>query len=260
MYSFVLTDLCCPADLGEPHEVAEAAAKAGLQSVVYVSDGAASLPDEATIKDIASDPSLATLHPGVAVRGPGFGYVILVENWSDSPLLAALDGMNQPEVIERAAHDAGGCAIPVSPRQGPDGEVFRQVVAPSGVSQVGTVAYVAGGTYMGRDLDVEDTAAAKRRVLAGTGPYGAREDLGRFATLFPVTPGDLAALINALNSGLGLSLELGDRSSSAPPKPEKTRRRRRKRSGRRRKQAREGEDGATASGGDGEATPEGNGS
>jgi len=240
--------------LGAPREVAEAAAKAGLQSVVYVADGAASLPDEATIKDIASDPSLATLHPGVAVRGPGFGFVILVENWSDSPLLAALDGMSQPEAIERAAHEAGGCAIPVSPRQGPDGEVFRQVVAPSGASRVGTVAYVAGGTYMGRDLDVEDTAAAKRRVLAGTGPYGTREDLGRFATLFPVMPGDLAALINALNNGLGLSLELGD-SGNAPPKPEKTRRRRRKRSGRRRKQAREGEDGAAASD---EATPEGN--
>jgi len=247
MYSFVLIDLCCPADLGEPHEVAEAAAKAGLQSVVYVVDGAASLPDAETITAIAADPALATLHPGVSVRGPGFGYVVLVENWSDSPLLAALEGMTQPELIEQAANEAGGCALPVSPRQGPDGEVFRNVTAPSDSSRVGTVAYVAGGSYMGRDLDVEDTAAARRRILAGTGPYGSRDDLGRFATLFQAAPGDLRALINALNSGLGLSLELGATTTS--PKPEKTQRRRRKRSGRRRNKKSEAGQGADSSGG-----------
>jgi hypothetical protein len=255
MYSFVLIDLCCPADLGAPHEIAEAAATAGLQSVIYVVDDAAELPDIETIEAIASDPKLATLYPGVATRGPGFGYVILIENWSDSPLLAALDGMNDPNVIERAAHDAGGCAIPVSPRQGPDGEVFRSVTAPSDVSRIGTVAYVAGGTYLGRDLDVEDTAAARRRVLAGTGPYGARDDLGRFATLFQVMPGDLTGLINALKSGLGLSLELGG-THSAPP-PEKTkRRRRRKRSGRRRNQNNDGEQEETSDSGSSEGTPE----
>jgi hypothetical protein len=253
MYSFVLIDLCCPADLGDPHEIADTAAKAGLQSVVYVVDGAAALPDVETIEAIAADPALATLHPAVSIRGAGFGYVILVENWSDSPLLPALEGMNQPAVIERAAQEAGGCALPVSPRQGPDGEVFRDVIAPSDVSSVGTVAYVAGGTCLGRDLDVEDVAAARRRVLAGTGPYGSRADLGRFATLFQVEPDDLSGLINALNCGLGLSLELGQ-EAIAPPEPEQKPRKRRRRSGRRRnKDAGDGSTEAPASQGSDDA-------
>ena len=223
MHHFLLIDLCCPADLGAPKELAHAGAQAGLEALLYVVDGATALPDQAVINEIAADPELATLHPAVAVRGEGYG--------SDSSLLTALESMTQPELIEAAANEAGGCAIPVSPRQGPDGEVFRKVAPSSDVSQVGTVACVAGGSMLGRDLDLEDTALAHRRVLAGTGPYGSRDDLGRFATLLPITPGDVQALINALNLGLGLACEFGN---TVAPKPPKKRRRRRRNAGKRR--------------------------
>ena len=247
MHAFVLIDLCCPADLGTPGEIALAGAKAGLDALIYTVDGSASLPDRDLIAEIAEDPSLATLHPAVAVRGQGYGYAVLVPNWSDSPLLAALESMSDPALIEHAARDAGGCAIPVSPRQGADGEVFREVAKLTDVSNVGSVVSVAGGSILARDLDLEDCALARRRVLAGTGPYGALENLGHYATLLPVAPGDVEALINALGQGLGLALELG--TTSAPPQPKK-KRRRRKRSGRRR--TRGGE-----SNGDGATKPQG---
>ena len=103
MASFVLIDLCFPAVLAEPRVVAEAAAKAGLQAVVYVCDSADSLPDPATITSIAEDPGLADLHPAVAVRGEGFGYVVLVPEWADSPALSALASLRDGRTIETVA-------------------------------------------------------------------------------------------------------------------------------------------------------------
>ena len=226
MASFVLIDLCFPAAQGEPRVVAEAAARAGLQAVVYARDCGEDQPDPETISDIARDNALATLYPAVSVRGEGFGYVVLVPQWEDSPLLGVLGEMADGAAIEAAAHEAGGCAIPMCPRQGPDGTVLRCVQAPSDLCRVGTVAHVAGATHLGRDLDVEDTAASRRRVLSGTGPYGSMEDIGRFATLFQVHRGDLSALLGALKQGSGLALEV---AQTGRPVAKKKRRRRRNR-------------------------------
>ena len=235
MVSYVLIDLCFPGALADAQRLAQRAAEVGLQSVVYVCDGVGALPDQATIDAIAADSTLATLHPAVMVRGAGYAYVILVEDWTNSPLLAALPSIEDPRAIEQATLEAGGCALPVSPRQGPDGEVYRVVTLPSEGVSVGTVAQVAGGTILARDLDVEDAAMARRRILAGTGPYGSFEDLGRFATLFQIPPRDIKALIGALNGGLGLALETLGEGGPAPKK----KRRRRNRRPRRRKGAEE---------------------
>ena len=239
MEAFALIDLCCPAALGRPEEIARAAKKAGLDSVVYVVDGFAALPEAGPIQAIADDHDLATLHPALSIRGEGYGYVVIVEDWATSPLLSALEALSEPSLIEQAVQEAGGCALPVSPRQGADGEVFRSVRGAHPLCEVGVVACVSGGSHLARDLDLEDAALNRRRVLAGTGPYGDMAELGRLATLMPVWPGDAAGLVEALNKGLGLALERGE---ARVERGQKKRRRRRKKSSHRGKGAASGSD------------------
>ncbi|MFT7580397.1 MAG: hypothetical protein ACI9MR_002068, partial [Myxococcota bacterium] len=74
---------------------------------------------------------------------------------------------------------------------------------------LGIVAMVAGGSPLGRDLDVEDAGIYKRRVLAASGPFADAKQLGRFATLLPSGADDMGGIIAALTQGYGVGIELG---------------------------------------------------
>lgn len=218
-----LIDLYVPASVGSPEEVAEAAARAHLDAVVYVAHHADELPDPEVVAALAARSDLPRLHPAVAALGNGYRFVVLLPEWDSEAVYDALEVLDSPEAIQATVAQAGGCALPVSPRQAPDGEVMRSAPRLAEAPPVGVVCVVDGGSALGRDLDVEDTASGGRRVLGGSGPFASLETVGRFASVLPAPADDLVAVIAALAKGLGAAVEL-----LAPTEGKKRKRKRRR--------------------------------
>ncbi|MCC6622287.1 MAG: hypothetical protein IT385_13575 [Deltaproteobacteria bacterium] len=202
--SFALIDLYFPAHAATPEQVQEAADRAGLDAVLLVAECQGDLPSP---EALAALPGKCRLHPACVVSGAGFRFAIIAPRGFDGFSFDAVEASNDPRTIQAAAHALGGVALPVRPRQSAPTAVERQV-APLPADRVGIVALVAAGSRLGRDLDIEDAGIAERRILGGTGPFGALADLGRLATILPGDPGELASLVGALQRGLGVGVEL----------------------------------------------------
>lgn len=242
--SFALVDLYFPAHAATPEQVQEVADRAGLDAVLLVAESLAELPHP---EALAALPGRCRLHVACAVSGVGFRFAIVAPLGFDGFSFDAVESSNDPRTIQAAAHALGGVALPVSPRQSSATSVERQV-QPLPAAHVGVVALVAAGSRLGRDLDIEDAGIAERRILAGTGPFGALADLGRYATILPASAGELATIVGALQRGLGAGVELIARKPVSarhrrpdpregrehePPKEPNDKKRRRRRRGKR---------------------------
>lgn len=204
---FALVDLYFPAHAAPAAEVLAAADAAGLDALVLVAEQLSELPSAAELAELA-ERGRCRLHVACAVSGPGFRFMLVTARGFDGLSLEAIESSGDPKVIHAAAQALGGAAIPVSPRQASSGEVARQV-PPLPTEAIGVVALVAAGSRLGRDLDLEDASIAERRILGASGPFATVAELGRYATLVPAPASDLAAIIGALQRGLGFAVELG---------------------------------------------------
>lgn len=240
-----LIDLYFPASAADPAQIAAAAAAAGLDAVVIVADHLDDLPDLDELERLNAGDGGARLHRAVVVSGLGFRMALLIDGDLEDVSFDAIEASGDLALIHAAVDELDGVALPICPRQGAEGTVHRQVVPLAARSPVGVVAMVAGGSRLGRDLDIEDAGLDGRRVLAATGPFGQLADLGRYATLVPAAADRLEDIITALNKGLGVGVELGPRVERAKAtarddgddgdgerkKPKRRRRSRRRRSG-----------------------------
>lgn len=240
MSRYSLVDPYVPATAGPPGEVAQAAARAGIDALVYVAYGWDELPDEEAIAELARRDDRPTVHPAMVAFGPGYRFAVLLPDWQNEAVYNALETLASPAGIQAAVTEAGGCALPTCPRQTLDGEVMRRTPPLAPEPHVGVVAQVVGASELGRDLDTEDAGAAGRRVLGASGPFAGLGDLGTFMTLVPGDARDVEVLVEALNRGLGLAVEISDDDGDRPGqsggegggRKGKGRRRRRRRGGR----------------------------
>ena len=237
MNRYSLIDLYFASSAATPEEVVKAAEAAHIDAVIFVAESADSLPSRESIEALnaAGGPQL---HPACVLSGPGYRVAVVLDAWDDADTYDAIEAVGNLALIQSAVADAGGVAIPAGPRQDPDGEVLRTIARLSAEPAVGIVAMVAGGSILGRDLDIEDAGVAGRRVLGGTGPFGGHEDLGRYATLLPADPTRVDDIIRCLVQGFGVCVEQagprgGERAPGPTDQPDKKRRRRRRRRGRR---------------------------
>lgn len=243
-----LIDLYFPANGAEPAQIAAAATAAGVDAVVIVADHVDDLPDLDELEQLNAGDEGPHLHRAVAVSGLGFRMALIIDGDLEDVSFDAIEASGDLALIHAAVDELDGVALPICPRQGAEGTVHRQVVPLAARSPVGVVAMVAGGSRLGRDLDIEDAGLDGRRVLAATGPFGQLADLGRYATLVPAAADRLEDIIAALNKGLGVGVELGPRVERATAattrdggdddsgggdrkKPKRRRRSRRRRSG-----------------------------
>ena len=203
-----LIDLYVPASTGSLEEAARAAAAGRVDAIVYVADSPEELPDPDEVAAVAEAEGTVPVHLGTVALGPGYRFLVLLPADASEAVHGALEVLDDPVAVQAAVAEAGGCAVPVSPRQDPDGEVMRTRARLAKAPPVGVVAVVAGGSSLGRDLDVEDASAAGRRILGGTGPFGDLQAVGRFASVLPADPNDLDSIVDALNKGLGAAVEL----------------------------------------------------
>jgi len=208
MVRHALIDLCFPAHDTEPGDVVAAAKAAGLDAIVLVSDDPDDLPEHGELAALGAAGGLA-VHTGCFVTGLGFRMAILVPGDPGAVNLAAIEASGDPALVQAAVRELRGCALPICPRQGGEGVVHRQVAPLPAEPPVGVVAMIAGGSHLGRDLDIEDAGAQGRRILGATGPFGQLEDIGRYVTLLPADPADINAIIRCLNEGHGVAIELG---------------------------------------------------
>ncbi len=222
-------DLYVPAHSISMVEAATAAHRRGVDAVVWVVDDPELLPEPAEVKAVGRADGHAWVYPACVATGPGYRYLLLVPGWSDTPVFKALEALDSASAVLAAIAEVGGCAVPVGPRHANEATVNREVTPLPEGPGVGVLALLAGGQLMARDLDIEAARAAGRRVLAGTGPFGTAEQIGRFATLLPAPADSLRGLLQKLASGCGIALEM----SSAEPRPERKKRRRRRRGKRR---------------------------
>lgn len=213
-------------------EAAEAARRARIDAFVYVVDSPEEMPTAEELAALRERGDMPAAHPALLTLGNGYRYAVLLpsDNGTSSDAIhGALEVLDDGVAIQSMVGEAGGCAIPVCPRQAPDGEVMRGTPRLAPDRPVGVVAVVQGGSNLGRDLDVEDAAAGGRRVLGGTGPFGTLEQVGRFATVLPADPGQVESIIGALVKGLGAAVELLE-SRDGGSKRKRKRKRNRKRS------------------------------
>ncbi|MGM0574193.1 MAG: hypothetical protein ACQEXJ_00470 [Myxococcota bacterium] len=214
MSQYSLVDLYVPASAGSPEEVAEAAANAGLDALVYVAHTWEELPDEEEIAALAERRDRPTVHPALVSLGLGWRFALLLPEWGNETVYNAVEALATPDAIQTTVTEAGGCALPVSPRQSPDGEVMREGPILADEPPIGVVAQVAGGSELGRDLDTEDAGAAGRRILGATGPFGKLRDVGTFMTFLPGDGRDVDNLVDVINRGFGVAVERTEISSS----------------------------------------------
>lgn len=220
-------DLYVPAHAAPLEQAASAARRLGIDAIVWVVDDPEDLPDPAEIAALAESRDHALVYPACVAAGPGYRYVLLVPNWSETPLFDALEALDSAAAVMAAAAEVKGCALPVGPRHANDATINRDVpTLVNGESELGVVAMLVGGRLLARDLDIEDTRTARRRVLAATGPFGGPDDLGKFATLLPCPPDSLEEIVRMLEAGCGIALEMGQ--SRGPVSRKKKRRRRRR--------------------------------
>lgn len=206
----ILIDLYFPAHAATPAEVAHAAKMQGIDAVVLVAESADDRPERAELERINAEGSVQ-LHLAAAIAGPGFRAALLADARLDAVNLDAIEASGDFSLIQAALEEFDGVAIPICPRQGEDQVVYRQVAPLPARVPVGVVAVIAGGSVLGRDLDVEDAGADGRRVLGATGPFGGLADLGRFATLLPAAADELDGIVASLSLGHGVGVELGPR-------------------------------------------------
>lgn len=204
--SHVLIDLYVPATAAEPEEAHASAAAAGLDAIVYVADRADELPDPDAI-DALNDGEGPTIHPACQLVGPGFRVTAILPEWNSPSSYEVLESTADLALLQTAVAELGGIAIPVCPRQGPDGGVLREVAAMPKESQVGVVALVASGSPMARDLDIEDASIAGRRILGATGPFAKADEVGRYGTVLPAEADDIGMIISRLGEGYGVAVE-----------------------------------------------------
>ncbi len=205
MQRHALIDLYVPATLATCEEVAQAARRAALDAVVYVVDSPEELPTHDEVA--AANADGVRVWPACVANGPGYRVAVLLPDWDAPSAYDLLQATGDLGLVQAAVAEMGGCAIPVCPRQAPEGEVLRQVASMPVEPPIGVIALVADGSALGRDLDIEDAGAAQRRVLGGTGPFGQLEQIGRFATLLPADPADVQDIIRRLNQGFGIAVE-----------------------------------------------------
>jgi len=211
----ILIDLYFPAHVAPAAEVAQAAAAQGIDAVVLVADDPEELPDREEVARLNAEGPVQ-LHLACGIAGLGFRAALLADARLDDVNLDAIEASGDYALIQAALEELDGCAIPICPRQGAEGVVHRRVMPLPPRVPVGVVAMVAGGSILGRDLDIEDAGADGRRVLGATGPFGGLDDLGRFATLLPAPADDLDAIVSCLNRGHGVGVELGPRPERSP--------------------------------------------
>lgn len=209
MKPHALIDLFVPAHAGTPQEVADAARAAGLDAVVLVADSPDELPDPGEVAAANGAGGGAYLHVACSIAGLGFRVAVLAPGDFSAMSLDAIEASADLGLIQAAAREYKGLALSVCPRQGQGEVVHRQVVAAPPEPALGVVAMVAGGSRLGRDLDIEDAGVAGRRILGATGPFGGLADIGHFATLLPAEASEVASIIAALAAGKGVAVELG---------------------------------------------------
>jgi hypothetical protein len=230
-----LVDLYVPATAAPFGAVAEAAARAGLDCVVWVADGPEALPPASAAA--SEDRNRAALHGALAVGGEGYRMLLLAPRAKLAKLYAAVAGLDAPAAISAAARAVGGVAVAVSPRQGEGGSVAREPAPLDDDCQAGMIVQVCESTHFGRDLDLEDAGALSRRILGATGPFGTLDDVGRYATYVPGDARDIDDLIAMLAKGSGVAVEMGGKApapSAAGDEPPRRSGRGRRRSPRRR--------------------------
>ena len=237
MRSLALVDLYFPAHAAPLADIQAAATTAGLDGIFVVaesSDEAPSADELAAVNALGG----ARVHVAHVVTGAGFRLLVLPPPSGLSGVgLDALEAATDERMVFAMLAELGAVAVSVAPRQGEHGTVARRVAHPSddlgpgakaSKPGVGVVALVTGGSRLGRDLDIEDTALHGRRILGATGPFGQLADLGRYASLVPGHADSLASLVDGLRAGLGMAIELGPRRGAkshhtAPVEPDEGR-------------------------------------
>jgi hypothetical protein len=225
-----LVDLYVPGNVGPFEEVAEAAARAGLDAVVWVAESPEALPPAAAAAHERGD--RAAVHGALVLEGPGYRMLVLAARARLLKFATTAGALGSPADIADAARLAGGVALAVSPRQGAGGAVCREPAALPGSCVAGMVVQVCENTHFGRDLDLEDAGALGRRILGGTGPFGGFDDVGRYASYVPGDARDVEELVALLARGTGVAVEIGGRAPASPAESEPPRasgRRRRRR-------------------------------
>ncbi len=216
-----LIDLFVPTP--DAHDASVSVAMAGLDSgVLAFTDLEALEAFEAT--------GPTPMHAGLRVDLEDTSALVLLpscESEAYAPLLEA----GTVDALQDTVRSLGGCAIwvggPLGPAKIPVGATETQS------ARAGRLVHRVWASLLARDLSFEDAALTGRRLLGGTGPEGGLESVGQYATLLPIAPGDRAALIMALNDGLGIGVERVVAEEEASEKePKKRRRRRRRRRGR----------------------------
>ncbi len=210
-----LVDLYVPATAAPFGAVAEAAARAGLDCVVWVAEGPEGLPPASAA--LSEDRKRAPLHGALVVGGEGYRMLLLAPRAKLAKLYAAVGALGSPAAISAAARAVGGVAVAVSPRQGEGGAVAREPAPLAEDCQAGMIVQVCESTHFGRDLDLEDAGALSRRILGATGPFGTLDDVGRYATYVPGDARDLDDLIAMLAKGSGVAVEIGGSTPAQPP-------------------------------------------
>lgn len=213
MKTNALIDLFVPAHIAPLDAIVAAAKDAGLDAVILAADDPEELPDP---DEIAAFNAVAAkgngdpyVHVGCTISGVGFRVLVLYDGDLESISLDAIEATGDLNLVHASVRELGGCALPICPRQGLEGSVLRQLAPLPETPSLGIVAMVAGGSPLGRDLDVEDAGIYKRRVLAASGPFADAKQLGRFATLLPSGADDMGGIIAALTQGYGVGIELG---------------------------------------------------
>lgn len=210
-----LVDLYVPATLGTPEELQARAAAAGLDAIVLVAQDAFELPNPDDVAAANATAGAPRVLVAPMIAGPGYRFVLLLPPTEVN--LESIEAAGDPRVVAHAIAELGGLALPACPRQGQGADVTR-LTPVLGDGGHGVVALTRPGSRLGRDLDLEDTAACERPILGASGPFAALSDVGRYATLLPVDMrhGELVTiaerLLGALRRGLGLAVELGPRA------------------------------------------------
>ncbi|MCB9729447.1 MAG: hypothetical protein H6746_13330 [Deltaproteobacteria bacterium] len=205
--------------------------------MVWVAESPGALPPASAAEQ--SGPERAAVHGALAVGGPGYRMLLLAPRARLTGLHAEVAALESAGAVQAAARRVGGLALAVSPRQGEDGAVHREVSPLDEEDRAGVVVQVWESTHFGRDLDIEDAGAWGRRILGATGPFGDLEKLGRYATWVPGDASDLDELTTLLAAGAGVAIEIGGRPREAraaepgPPRGGGGGRRRRRRGPRR---------------------------
>jgi hypothetical protein len=218
-----LVDLYVPSSLGSLEELQAKAGTVGLDAIVCVAHDAFELPDADSVDAANRREGQPRVMVAPLVAGPGYRFILFLP--SSDINLESIEAAGDPRVVARAVSELGGLALPVCPRQGPNGGVARQTPI-VGEGQHGVVAICAPRSRLGRDLDLEDTAVAERPILGGSGPFATLAEIGRYATLLPIDlrnaepSGMMRQVMLSLAKGAGFAVELQSKRKAGRKRPE----------------------------------------